>query len=88
MTTEYTRDQKSIRAAMLLSLWLKTHRRTVSVTYDDHQVLLYKLEPIRVVIEKIEENKEPKYLFVIHNKEKATKFLESEYGLHNACSLR
>lgn len=86
--TEITKDMKSMRAAMLLSIWLKNTRKIVSVTYEDHKLLLYTLQPIRVVIQKLEEDQEPKFLFVIHDKKRATTHLEKEYGLHNVCAVR
>lgn len=78
--SEVTREQKAILAARLLSAWDKSKRNQVVVTESDHDLLLFELAPIRVIVDK----EQQKVLYVVHYREKAVSYLMKEYNLYHA----
>ena len=79
MIRERSKEEKASLAARMLSSWEKCPRHQIVVTEHDHDMLLFSLAPIRVIVDKEREE----ILYVVHNKDKAVAHLRKEYSLYH-----
>lgn len=69
---------KDVKAARLLSTWRSSKRKTVAVTKETYDELLYKVPPLFAGVEK----DSGIVKFVTLDRHSAETYLKSEYNLH------